>query len=177
MPGRFGPSRRPVWLAAAVLAALLAARVWYDRREPQRPEVLAEGTYQVARVTDGDTLVLTNEARVRLIGVDTPELSGPHTAEEPLGRQAKAFTEQFLIGGEALLRFDRERVDRYDRFLAYVYVEDRLLNEELVRAGLARARTEFRYSESMKRRFRRAEQEARAARLGIWSAENDRADR
>ena len=70
------------------------------------------------------------------------------------------------------LTFDRQKVDRYDRFLAYAWRDERMdlmLNEELVRAGLAQAKTGYRYSDRMKKRFRRAEDEAKAARRGIWS--------
>ena len=67
------------------------------------------------------------------------------------------------------LQFDKERLDRYDRFLAYVFVGDRMLNEELARAGLARVELKFHYSSTMKNRFRKAEDEARTARRGIWS--------
>ena len=44
-----------------------------------------------------------------------------------------------------------------------------MLNEELIRAGLARAKLQYRYSAAKKARFRRAEAEARAARRGVWS--------
>jgi endonuclease YncB( thermonuclease family) len=50
-----------------------------------------------------------------------------------------------------------------------VWVADRMLNEELIRAGLATAETGYRYSSSMKTRFRRTEEEAKAAERGIWS--------
>jgi micrococcal nuclease len=130
---------------------------------------LAEETYAVERVVDGDTVLLANGARVRLIGVDTPEAAYDGRPAEPWAREATQFTERFVAEGRVLLRFDRERVDRHGRFLAYVWVGERMLNEELLRAGLARARTEFRYRDSVKRTFRRAEAEARDARRGIWS--------
>ena len=72
------------------------------------------------------------------------------------------------------LSFDRERVDHYGRFLAYVWVGDEMLNEALLRAGLARYEPQFRYSESIKRRFRQAEQDAKREGLGIWSRESVR---
>jgi micrococcal nuclease len=70
------------------------------------------------------------------------------------------------------LRFDRERIDPYGRFLAYVYVDDRLLNEALIREGLARASLRFNYAERFKRIFRNAEAEAQTAARGIWSVQN-----
>lgn len=106
---------------------------------------------------------------IRLIGVDTPETVKPDHPVEPFGPEATQFTRQFLAGGTARLSFDRERVDRYGRQLAYVWVGERMLNEELLRSGLARFEPRFHYSEAVKRRFRQAQQEAKQAGLGIWS--------
>ena len=163
--------RRPLaFVALLLLFALLRFLAPGDRQAPG-PEQLAEGTYQVERVVDGDTLLLVGGARIRLIGADTPETVKPNHPVEPFGPEATDFTRRFVTdaGGEVRLQMDRERKDRFDRFLAYVYAGDRMLNEELIRNGLATARTEFNYSQSMKRRFRRAEDEARSAGRGIWS--------
>jgi micrococcal nuclease len=154
-------------LAAVLLLAL--ARGWRLSQQPVVPETLSEGTHRLERVVDGDTLLLTGGARVRLIGVDCPETVRPDHPVEAWGPEAAAFTRRFVAGGQVRLQFDRERVDRYDRFLAYVFVGERMLNEELVRAGLARVEHRFHYSQTLQRRFDRAEQEARDAQLGIWS--------
>ena len=172
------PYRRP-WRAAALvlLALLILVRWWQSYSQPSAPEVLAEGTYLVARVVDGDTLLLANHARVRLIGADTPETVKPDYPVEPYGPQAADFTRRFVAeAGETVrLQFDREQVDQYGRFLAYVLDDGRMLNEELIRAGLATAQTGFRYSSTMKTRFRRAQDEAQAAGRGIWSPERPQA--
>ena len=154
-----------VWLIL-ILAALL---LYYRQHEPAAPDVLPEGVYEVERVVDGDTLVLSNRARLRLIGADTPETVAPNRPVDPWGPEATEFTEQFVAEGTVRITLDRERVDRYERFLAYVWVGDRMLNEELIRAGLAKAQTHFRYNPAMKKRFRRAEEEARIAGRAIWS--------
>lgn len=160
----------PAW-AVLVLAALVLLRWWQGRDDAAPPDALAEGIYAVERVVDGDTLLLANRARVRLIGADSPETVKPDSPVEPFGPEATEFTTSFIdnAGGQVRLEFDRERVDRYGRFLAYVYHGPRMLNEELIRAGLATAETGFRYSSAMKTRFRRAEDEAKAAGRGIWS--------
>ncbi|HUY92971.1 MAG TPA: thermonuclease family protein [Pirellulales bacterium] len=162
--------RRGILLAAVVL--LLLVRAWQQRGRVEPPEVLSEGEHRVERVIDGDTLLLADGARVRLIGVDCPETVKPDHPIEPWGPEARDFTQSFVAGGKVRLQFDRERLDRYDRFLAYVWVGDAMLNEELVRAGLARVEHRFHYSQSIKRQFDRAEEEARTARRGIWSSEN-----
>ncbi len=163
--------RRRALAVAAALAALVLIRLWQRGLHPPPPEALDEGTYRVERVIDGDTLRLTNRARVRLLGIDAPEIARPGHPVEPFGPEAAQFTRQFVArdGGAVQLQFDRERVDKYGRLLAYVWVGQQMLNEELIRAGLATAETGFRYSASMKSRFRRAEDEAKAAGRGIWA--------
>jgi len=166
--------RRRALLLCLALAVLIAARYWLHRAGDFAPENLREGPYLVERVVDGDTLLLANGARIRLQGIDTPESVKPGHAVEPFALEACEFTRRFIAEGkgEVRLQFDRERVDKYGRFLGYVWVGERMLNEELVRAGLATAETGFRYSAAMKTRFRRAEDEAQAAGRGIWSREN-----
>ena len=165
-------ARRPLTLVVLILVIALL-RFWAsDHRPLSPPEDLEEGWHRVRRVVDGDTLLLESGARVRLIGADAPETVQPDHPVEPFGPEATQFTEQRIrsAGGEVRLQMDRERKDRFGRFLAYVYVDDQMLNEELIRQGLATARTEFNYSSSMKRRFRQAEEEARLAGRGIWSS-------
>ena len=70
------------------------------------------------------------------------------------------------------MRLDRRRIDQYGRYLAYVYVGDAMLNEELVRAGLARVSTYSGDSAPIERRLLRAQDEARQAGRGIWSRED-----
>lgn len=152
------------------MALAVAVWQWWHPAAP-RPtaESLAEGIYQVERVVDGDTLLLSNGCRVRLIGADTPETVKPEHPVEPWGPEATQFTREFVDRGEVRLQLDRQRTDKYDRVLAYVWVGKRMLNEELIRAGLARAEAQYHYSAAMKDRFLAAEMEARAARRGIWS--------
>jgi micrococcal nuclease len=138
---------------------------------PAPPELLAEGIHEVRRVVDGDTLLLASGARVRLQGIDTPETVHEGFAVEAWGPQASQFTKDFVAraGGRVRLTFSLERKDRHDRFLAFVWNEDTMLNEELVLAGLAHARLDYRYSGTMKRRLAKAQDEARQAGRGIWS--------
>jgi endonuclease YncB( thermonuclease family) len=167
------PFRGPPYRALVivlVLVFLFLLRYWRNGDEVSSPaSPLAAGLHRVVRVVDGDTLIVAPHHIVRLIGVDTPETVKPEHAVERFGPEATAFTRKFLAGGTAELSFDRERVDQYGRFLAYVWVGDRLLNEDLIRYGLGRFEPQFRYSYEMKRRFEKAQREAQAAGVGIWS--------
>ena len=158
-------------MVAAVLVAFVLLRAAGVLLPPAPPDRLEPGPYHVERVVDGDTLLLSNGARVRLLGVDTPETVKPDHPVEPWGPEATRFTKDFVRGGRVRLQFDRTRKDRYGRFLAYVWVDRRLLNEELLRAGLARLSLYLdRYHEpDIERRLRQAAKEAEAAGRGIHS--------
>ncbi len=102
---------RPMTVAVPVVLAALAQFWLSSDCRPRDPEALGEGFYRVARVVDGDTLLLDSGARVRLIGVDTPETVKPESTVEAFGPEAAAYTEHFVAdaGGKLYLRFDRER--------------------------------------------------------------------
>ncbi len=91
---------------------------------------------KVYRVFDGDTISLKGGERVRLLGIDTPEIGEPFSAE------AKRFTRDLVQYQTVRLEFDVRERDTYSRLLAFVYVETDdgwvLVNTELVRVGLAR---------------------------------------
>lgn len=173
--GRFHRPRKPqAWVYALVALAVLAAARWWNTRPAPAPPAAAPQTVAVRRVVDGDTLLLESGERVRLQGIDTPETVKEDTPIEPWGPEASQFTKDFTRGGRVRLEFDRERRDQYGRLLAFVWVDERMLNEELLRQGLARYEAHYDYAESKKIRFRAAQDEARRAKRGIWSAPRGR---
>ena len=91
---------------------------------------------KVYKVFDGDTIALKGGERVRLLGIDTPEIGEPFAAE------AKRFTRDLVQYQTVRLEFDVRERDTYSRLLAFVYVETDdgwvMVNAELVRAGLAK---------------------------------------
>jgi endonuclease YncB( thermonuclease family) len=132
----------------------------------------AAHVYRIARVVDGDTVYLTNGAKIRLVQIDTPEV---YFGAECWGHQASAETSRLLPVGTAV-RLARESatdsVDRYGRLLRYVFrVRDGLnVNVFLVRHGDAApyfyAGREGRYGSVLKRAALRA----RAHHRGLWGA-------
>jgi len=192
-------SRRNIFsLAAAALIALgLVSPDLRDRAadvlEPLVPGIsslfkplssrvqgpIEEGIWTVIHVVDGDTLDVgdaDNRYRIRLIGADTPETKKPNTPVEPFGPEASAFTERKIAEAKHKVRlaFDGDQVDRYGRNLAMVYLQmpngqEVWLNELLIREGLARAQTQYRFSRGAKNAFRQAEADAKSARRNLWS--------
>ena len=127
----------------------------------------AQNEAKVSRVIDGDTLLLTDGERVRLIGVDTPETKHPRKPVQYFGKEAYLFTKEMVDGKEVRLEFDWQRRDKYGRLLAYVYLLDgTLLNSEIIKQGygFAYTRFPFKYLEQ----FRRLEKEARENKRGLW---------
>ncbi len=164
--------RNALRLATVLVVAGLA--LWQFFTEAPLDVVHEPGaTVRVQRAVDGDTLLLEDRSRVRLLGVDTPETKKPDWPVERFGPEAHEFTSGHVAGRHVRLEFDKERHDKYGRVLAYVYLDDWFLNEELIRAGLGKAETKYPYSETMKRRFRAAQREAQHERRGIWSIERE----
>lgn len=111
--------------------------------------------FVVTRVVDGDTLKLSNGQRVRLIGVDTPEMHYSNkllkdakrtkrsiAAIQDLGRKASQFTKNLCEGKKVRLEFDVEKYDHYKRILAYVYLEDgTFVNAKIIEEGFAQIMT------------------------------------
>ena len=136
----------------------------------------------VKRVVDGDTLLLENGVRVRMIGIDTPEIhesdklyrdskrSGEDTsAIKKLGEEAYAFTKNLVEGKRVGLEFDTEKYDKYNRLLAYVFLKNNgmFVNAEIVKQGYASLMTippNVKYAEL----FRQLYKEARENKRGLW---------
>lgn len=135
----------------------------------------------VTRVIDGDTLQLESGERIRLIGIDTPEM---HASDKlyrdsqrskqdvrmikELGRRAYEFTKNLVENKRVSLEFDVERHDKYNRVLAYVYLKDgTFINAEIVKQGYANLMTvppNVKYADL----FLKLYQEARENRRGLW---------
>lgn len=122
-------------------------------------------------------IALRHSGTVRLIGVDTPETVDPRKPVEAFGKDASDFTKRIALGKVVRLEFDRNRTDRYNRTLAYVYLPDGVfLNAEIVRQGYGHAYTAypFRYLDE----FRAFERQARESGRGLWGPNptSDQAD-
>lgn len=136
----------------------------------------------VKRVIDGDTLLLENGERVRLIGIDTPEMhesaklsrdarkSGKDIkAIQELGKLAYEFTKKLVENKRVRLEFDVQRYDKYGRLLAYVFLKEdnTFVNAKIIEEGYASLLTippNLKYVELFRQLYRKAFEEKR----GLW---------
>ncbi|MBD3634103.1 MAG: thermonuclease family protein [Methylophaga sp.] len=124
--------------------------------------------FSVRHVIDGDTLVLKNGEKVRLIGINTPEVESRYTRAEAGGDAAREWLRQKLRSAQVWLEYDVEQRDKYDRQLAHVFLEDgEHLNLSLLEQGLAMLTLippNLRYSQQLIAAQKLAERAGR----GIW---------
>jgi micrococcal nuclease len=120
------------------------------------------------RVIDGDTVVLDGNEKVRLIGIDSPELNDPRVTVRQLAQNCYEFARSIIEGRRVRLEYDKDRVDKYGRTLAYIYLEDgTFFNAEMVKQGFAYAYVKYPFKHIDD--FRRYEQEARQNSRGLWA--------
>jgi micrococcal nuclease len=132
-------------------------------------QACSAGTWhQVKWVVDGDTVVLNDGRKVRYIGINTPELEHDGHQAEPFAEEAKRFNASLVDRQEVRLEFDQERIDPYERTLAYVFLRDgTLVNAEIISHGYAFLlyHPQNRKYDSILLRLQRA---AMSAKKGIW---------
>ena len=129
----------------------------------------------VAHVYDGDTVGLQGGERVRLIGIDTPEIGHDGKPSQPFAKQARAALRELVPPGTGLrLRYDREGTDKYGRVLAHLFLVDGTnLQARLLERGLATALAvppNLAFTDC----YVRAEERARRSGGGIWSLDRYR---
>lgn len=140
------------------IALLVPAAAVAQRRSPP---VL------VRYVVDGDTIDVATVGRVRLLGIDAPEVGRGSDTSAPFAREAQQRLSGLLAQRWVRLEYEAGPVDRYSRRLAYVFLEDGgFVNELLVREGLARVVA--RQGLTRLGELKRAEAAAQASRRGIW---------
>src|SRR3954451_15807349 len=149
-------------LIAIVLSAVAASQTsWPSSRVTRSEPVL------VRAVVDGDTLDVVSFGRVRLLGIDAPELGRGYDTPAPFGREARERLTQLTLHRWVRLEQEGAPLDVYNRHLAYVITEDGVcVNAALVRDGLARVSA--RVPLTRLQELQRAEADAQSFRRGMW---------
>jgi micrococcal nuclease len=154
----------------ALLACLLVLVSCQAKNQPENNQAQVK----VARVVSGQSLEVLGMAekpnlisQVRLIGVDAPDLR-----QNPWGDEAKQLLETLIGDAEkpVILEFDIEAKDKIGRTLAYVWKDQKLLNEQVVRQGYALF-VERSPNHKYNQRLERAQQWARLMGQGIWNSD------
>jgi micrococcal nuclease len=147
------------WRLAIILALVLTLLITGCGR-------VSENAVFVTRVIDGDTIEIEGGYRVRYIGIDTPE------RDEPYYWEASSVNRNLVEGKEIRLEKDVENKDEYGRLLRYVWVDDTMVNAELVRLGYAYS---YSYPPNVKYQayFLQMENEAREHKWGLWDSYSD----
>jgi len=132
-------------------------------------KVPPEPYHKVKFVYDGDTVLLDNGEKVRFLGMNSPEMDHHGGQSEFKARTARRFTRERVTGTQVRLEHDAEKQDHYGRLLAYVFLKNgKMLNELLVREGLAHVmfnNKNLKYRELLLD----SQRKAMKARRGIWS--------
>lgn len=157
--------RRGLSVLAAVGFLLLSGRCLAAPAERDQGRIVT--------VYDGDTVRIRfadgTLRKVRLIGIDSPELSDSREAVRFMALMAKRFAFLELFRKEVRLAYDWQLEDKYGRLLAYIYEGDGgLFNERILREGFASVYRVFPYDDALRKRFEAAEKEAREGERGLW---------
>ena len=147
-------------------AIVLAATV-LSSADGSQPSYRPRDHFAVRYVVDGDTLDVAGIGRVRLLGIDAPELGRGFETPAPFAREARDRLASLATGRYVRLESDGDTRDAYRRILAYAIRADGVvLNTEMIRAGLARVSA--RHALRRLGELRHAEEEAQRARRGMW---------
>jgi endonuclease YncB( thermonuclease family) len=153
-------------LPTLVVGAVAILQTWSATLAPR---IVRSDPVLVRAVVDGDTIDVMAVGRVRLLGIDAPEVGRGFDSAAPFGREARDRLTALVLHRWVRLEQDGPTLDSYNRRLAYVIREDGVhVNAQLVRDGLARisARVPLTRLDELKR----AEAEARTFRRGMWGA-------
>ena len=124
---------------------------------------------------DGDTawFILNNERiKTRFLAIDTPEST---TKKEPYGKEASDFTCNILKNSNKIeIEYDpnSDKLDKYDRHLVWVFVDDTLLQDLIIKKGLGKVAylyDNYQYTYILEA----SELVAKTSKIGIWSDTND----
>ena len=131
---------------------------------------------------DGDTFHVTidNEKQtIRMIAIDTPETVHPQKGEEPYGKQASEYTCNKVKNAKKIeIEYDEnsDKTDKYGRIIAWVFVDDILLQKELIENGYAKVGylyDDYKYTHILEE----SQELASINNIGIWSETTEKKEK
>ena len=149
-----------------------------EEQEPSRQGLIP---VELVKTIDGDTIKIMYEGKeenVRYLLIDTPETNHPRLGKQPYGQQAKVRNQELLQKGQLEIEFDvGGKYDKYGRLLAYIYIDGKSVQEQLLKEGLARVAYVYPPNTRHLDAFEKAEQQAKKSGIGIWTLEDYTTDR
>ena len=133
-----------------------------------RPIPTGDYYARVVYVYDGDTVKLDNGEKVRYLGIDTPEMNYKNPPAEYLAEEAKRFNANLVYRKKVRLELDVVKRDKYDRLLAYVYLDNVFVNAKMIEEGYAKVYIippNIRHADD----FLDLQRKARDEKKGIWN--------
>ena len=168
--GSLSDPRKAAFIFAPSLFLIIAlsAAAGQGRKAPLPPDQAV-----VILVYDGDTVKVRFgsgvERKVRLIGIDSPEIADEREEVRYMAYVAKRFAFLKLYRNDVRLSYDWQREDKYGRLLAFLTLEDgTLFNELILREGFASRFRAFPFEPGLMKRLEAAEAEARRKEKGLW---------
>ncbi len=154
-----GPAKPIIFFLMIQLVILLSGCLQYS-----------QGGYssRVIYVYDGDTIKIANGEKVRYLGIDTPEMNYKNPPAQYFAKDAKAFNQRLVDGKIVRLEFDARERDKYQRLLAYVYVDDIFINKKMIEEGYAKILI-IPPNEKHANEFLKLQRRARQEGKGIWA--------
>jgi micrococcal nuclease len=167
--GNRNVKRYRLWLILLLLLALINLGLQWLQGNPQH----GGEAWVVKRVVSGQTIEaqLVGDSteivqRVRLIGV-----SAPLREQSPWGERAQQRLDKLAMNQKVMLEFDIERKDNSDRLLAYVWLENRLINTQLIEEGYVLS-DPLPPNVKYQQEFELGQRKARLLEVGIWDTQN-----
>ncbi|MCA9048590.1 MAG: thermonuclease family protein [Planctomycetaceae bacterium] len=163
------PRLTPATVALIVLAILIALRLAGVTGGPETRASRQERTVRIRHVLDGDTVETADGTRVRLLGIDAPEVAHHDQPGEQFGPESAAWLHQLVNNRVVTLRIGDPSTDIYGRTLAWIILPNgRNVSELSLATGHARLLDRFGLPEEYEDSLRRAAAEARVRRVGLW---------
>lgn len=159
---RISKKALPIWSAFFLF--------WAVAVEASCPQLHSAERVQVEHVYDGDTVRLSDGRRIRIIGINAPETAKKDRAGEYLADDSTEALKGLLQSGQVSLLLGEEPQDRYKRWLGHLFVDGRLVSEQLLLQGLA-----FHVAIPPNLKFSHCLQvaERNAGSVGLWAEYSD----
>lgn len=163
-------------LSSVILLGLGVNLIYGNNVVDAKTSTLKKEPAKFIRGVDGDTVQLLYKGKkstFRLLLIDTPETKDPRKPVQKYGPEASRFTTSMLANARTVqVQFDRgQRTDKYGRYLAYVYANGRMVNEAVVRQGLARVAYVYPPNNTYQQMLLTSQSKAQAQKLNIWSGQ------